>query len=89
MMKFSVRNREVIKVFAYVLIMFVILWSSMNMRIILGREKVSPDNITSKMRDKYQNCIQILGIIVPIVYSLAFYKIFALGEKHIIIRYGI
>lgn len=88
MMKFSVRNREVIKVFACVLFMFVILWCSINMRIIFGSVKVSPDNITSIMRDKYQNCIQILGIIVPIVYSLAFYKIFALGEKHIIIRYG-
>ena len=59
MMKFSVRNREVIKVFACVLFMFVILWCSINMRIIFGSVKVSPDNITSIMRDKYQNSIPV------------------------------
>lgn len=88
MIKSDIKNEHTKKAIFTMIIIFIIFWVGMNLSIVFGEVRINYDNITDMIRDKYQNCIQMLGMIVPIVYSLAFYGMFTFDEKHIIVRYG-
>ena len=67
MIKSDIKNEHTKKVIFTMIIIFIIFWVGMNLSIVFGEVRINYDNITDMIRDKYQNCIQMLGMIVPIV----------------------
>ena len=71
-----------------VLVTFSILWVGMNLSMIFGRFEISVDNIVDVIDEKYNNCIKMAGMIIPVIYSVSFGYIFVIDKNYVILRYG-
>ena len=71
-----------------VLVTFSILWVGMNLSMIFGRFEISVDNIIDVIDEKYNNCIKMAGMIIPVIYSVSFGYIFVIDKNYVILRYG-
>ena len=71
-----------------VLATFSILWVGMNLSMIFGRFEISVDNIIDVIDEKYNNCIKMAGMIIPVIYSVSFGYIFVIDKNYVILRYG-
>ena len=88
MIEFNLKNRKTEKVFIIIGVVFSIFWIGMNLSLVFGTYEIGNDNIADFISNRYQNCRQMLGMIVPIIYSVSFYYIFVQGKQYIIIKYG-
>ena len=71
-----------------VLVTFSILWVGMNLSMIFGRFEISVDNIVDVIDEKYNNCIKMAGMIIPVIYSVSFGYSFVIDKNYVILRYG-
>ena len=81
-------NKKMITIFSLILFTFAIFWLGMNIEVVFKAIEIKCSDMDDFITQKYQNCIKMLGMIVPIIYGLVFYYIFMLKDEHIIIRYG-
>lgn len=86
MIEFNLKNRKTEKVFIIIGVVFSIFWIGMNLSLVFGTYEIGNDNIADFISNRYQNCRQMLGMIVPIIYSVSFYYIFVQGKQYIIIK---
>lgn len=88
MTDFRINVRKWCKVFAIVLTIFMIFWVGMNLSVVFGAFNIDVNNIVDVIGDKYHNCLKMVGMIVPIIYSVSFGYLFIVDENYIMLRYG-
>lgn len=81
-------NKKMVKILGFVFLIFAIFWLGINIGVVFKVYEIKCDDMDTFVSQKYQNCIKVLGMIVPIMYGLVFYYIFMLRDEYIIIRYG-
>lgn len=88
MIEFNLKNKKIIKVTIIIAIMFSIFWIGINLSLVFGIYEVDNNNIANFISNRYQNCSQMIGMIVPVVYSVSFNYMFVKNEEYIIMRHG-
>lgn len=88
MIGFDGHYKRWIKFSVFVCIFFIVFWIGSNLSVFLGSEVIGFDNVGDIIYDRYHNCEKILSIILPNIYTIAFYYIFIVADEHRILRYG-